>query len=292
VISLTVCASHAPGMERDVAGVEGRAFRRGLDDARRAVEAFRPDLVVLFGVDHRRVFAAVTPTFALVRSARLAAEGTIPNEPLDIRESLVDELAEALVGSGFDLAVCRDVVLDHGFGQPLHRLLGDPSRLPVVPIAVNAASPPLPRARRVIDFGTSVGALLAPRAERVVVLGTGGLSHSPPTLMGDRHDMTELERRAIREAGLAAAAELIDPDWDRRFLEAIGRWDIEALTSIVDRAGTDAGVGANEVRAWLAAAAAGSTHALSTVVYEPVREWITGMAVAIDDAAWLREPGE
>ncbi|MCU1621130.1 MAG: extradiol dioxygenase, partial [Modestobacter sp.] len=41
----------------------------------------------------------------------------------------------------------------------------------------------------------------------------------------------------------------------------------------------EAGVGAHEVRTWMAAVAAGRTP-METVVYEPVREWITGMAVA------------
>jgi 2,3-dihydroxyphenylpropionate 1,2-dioxygenase len=40
-----------------------------------------------------------------------------------------------------------------------------------------------------------------------------------------------------------------------------------------------AGVGANEVRTWIAAIAAGNLP-METVVYEPVREWITGMAIA------------
>ena len=37
--------------------------------------------------------------------------------------------------------------------------------------------------------------------------------------------------------------------------------------------------GANEARTWIAAIAAGN-RPMETVVYEPVREWITGMAIA------------
>ena len=39
-------------------------------------------------------------------------------------------------------------------------------------------------------------------------------------------------------------------------------------------------MGANEVRTWIAAIAAGNVP-LETVVYQPVREWITGMAIAV-----------
>ena len=37
--------------------------------------------------------------------------------------------------------------------------------------------------------------------------------------------------------------------------------------------------GANEVRTWIAAIAAGNLP-METLIYEPVREWITGMAIA------------
>ena len=280
MISCTVCASHAPGMERDVAGTQGKQFRRGLDAARDVIDAFGPDLVVLFGGDHRRAFAQVTPAFALVRGATLVPEGTIPGGPLDIPEDIVDDLAEALLADDFDIAMCRGISLDHAFGQPLHRLLTHPASTRVVPIVMNCASPPLPKAERVIKFGVRVGAFFAARTERVLFIGTGGLSHNPPTLVGDRHDLTEFERRELREAGLEEASKLIKPGWDRRFLDAIERWDVDKLTLMTDGATAEAGVGANEVRTWLAATAAGATQGLRTLVYEPVAEWITGMAVA------------
>jgi 2,3-dihydroxyphenylpropionate 1,2-dioxygenase len=48
----------------------------------------------------------------------------------------------------------------------------------------------------------------------------------------------------------------------------------------VDSAHARAGAGANEVRTWVAAGAAGGGTPVTPVVYEPVPEWITGMAVA------------
>ena len=53
-----------------------------------------------------------------------------------------------------------------------------------------------------------------------------------------------------------------------------------ALTRLVDSAHVQAGAGANEIRTWVAAGAAGGGRPVTPVAYEPVPEWITGMAVA------------
>jgi 2,3-dihydroxyphenylpropionate 1,2-dioxygenase len=281
MIAMTVCASHAPGMERDATGAQGTRFRRGLADVRAAVTAFAPDLVVLFAGDHRRAFAQIIPAFAVVVAGRVSVEGSRAAHPLDVPEHLATSLVEALVTDDFDVAVCRNVVLDHGFRQPLEHLLGGVAAVPVVPVAVNCVSPPLPHGRRVLDLGTRVGEFFAPLDSRVLFVGTGGLSHDPPTLSGTRHDLAEEERRRLRDAGFERASQRIRPEWDNAFLGAIERWDVGELVRMTDTAGADAGVGANEVRTWLAATAAGGSAGVRRVVYEPVAEWITGMAVAV-----------
>jgi 2,3-dihydroxyphenylpropionate 1,2-dioxygenase len=281
MIGLTVCASHAPGMERDRGQREGKAFRLGLLTTRTAITAFDPQLVVLFAADHRRTFAHVTPAFALIQDAELLSHDSRPAERLTIPADLVTALSKELLAHHFDIAHCRGVVLDHGFGQPIHYLLADLASVPLVPIAVNCASPPLPTATRVFSFGQRVGQFLQRRPERILVIGSGGLSHDPPTLVSDRHDLTEDEREEIRVAGLRDASTRIKREWDEAFLDAMKRWDVGALIHMADHATADAGVGANEVRTWIAASASGGGVGLDTLVYEGVPEWITGMAIAI-----------
>jgi 2,3-dihydroxyphenylpropionate 1,2-dioxygenase len=278
---MTLCASHAPGLDRDAAGEYGKEFRLGLAAARHAVQEFAPEVVVLFAGDHRRAFTEISPAFAVAESAQLLAEGSISAEQLSVPVELTRALCEALLADDFDIAVCRGVALDHAFGQPLQHFLSDVSGIPVVPVAVNCASPPLPRARRVSQFGARVGQFFGSVRQRVLFIGTGGLSHNPPTLVGDRYDLTEQERRHLRETGFEAAAKLIKPAWDIAFLEALERYDVDELVRMTDNATAEAGVGANEVRTWLAAAAAGGGHGVATVVYEPVPNWITGMGVAM-----------
>lgn len=282
--TMTLCASHAPGMDRDTAGELGRAFRAGVARARAAVADFDPELVVLFGGDHRRAFSQVAPSFAVALTASLLAEGSIPAQELDVPTGLARELSGALVTAEFDIAVCRGVALDHAFGQPLHHYLPEGSRAQVVPVPINCASPPLPSARRSVAFGEAVGNFFRDLDKRVLFIGTGGLSHSPPSLEDERHDKTEEERRAQIQAGFAEASKRIKPAWDEAFLEAMGRWDVDELIRMADRATEDAGVGANEVRTWLAAAAAGGGRPVTTMAYEPVEPWITGMGVAVSAA--------
>lgn len=283
--TMTLCASHAPGMDRDQAGEFGAEFRKGVRAARERVAEFDPELVVLFGGDHRRAFRTVVPLFAVAYAASLLPEGSIPAQRLNIPTELARDLSAHLVDSGFDVAVCREVELDHAFGQPLHHYLADVAGIPVIPMPIDCASPPLAKARRVIDYGTSVGDFFSSLDQRILFIGTGGLSHDPTSLKGERHDLADDERKAINEAGFERASKLIKPDWDRAFLEAIRRWDVETLVRMTDNATTDAGVGANEVRTWLAAASAGGGRGAAPLAYEPVQKWITGMGVSLSEAA-------
>lgn len=277
---MVVCASHSPGKERDVEQQSGQTFRAALTQAAAEVHRFDPDVVVLFGGDHRRAFRHVVPAFAVVLSATIIAEGPHPAGGLAVPAELARELGEHLLHGGFDIAVCRDVALDHAFAQPIRDLLGGLDAKPVIPVPVNCATAPLPTGRRVAEFGAAVGGFLDGLAQRVLVIGTGGLSHSPPSLEVDTYDLSDEDRARIIAAGMADARTKIRPDWDAEVLQAMSKWDSSALIGLVDDAHARAGAGANEVRTWLAAGAAGGGAPVVAMAYEPVPEWITGMAVA------------
>jgi 2,3-dihydroxyphenylpropionate 1,2-dioxygenase len=277
---LVVCASHSPGKERDVEHAFGRRFRSALTAASERAQRFDPDVVVLFGGDHRRAFRHVVPAFGVALSASILAEGGHPAGDLDVPSEPARRLCEHLLAAGFDIAACRDIKLDHAFAQPVRDLFGDLTAKPVIPLAVNCATAPLPTARRVAAFGAEVGRFLDGVDGRVLVIGTGGLSHSPPSLEVDTYDLSDEDRARIIAEGMADARAKIRPDWDGEVLDAMSKWDVATLIRLVDTAHVRAGAGANEVRTWLAAGAAGGGRPVTPLVYEPVPEWITGMAVA------------
>jgi 2,3-dihydroxyphenylpropionate 1,2-dioxygenase len=113
--------------------------------------------------------------------------------------------------------------------------------------------------------------------KRVLYVGSGGLSHSPPSLEAAAAGLSDAERLAVNEAGRAAARDKIDPAWDQQFLKRVTD-DPESFATFTNDDIVPAGVGAHEVRTLIAAVAAGSTP-MEVVAYEPVPEWITGMGV-------------
>jgi len=264
-------------MLRDSTAEYGHVFRRGVDTAARRVAAFRPDLVVFFGSDHRRAFVDSVPAVAVMAAADGLGDLGSATGSYDVPTELAETLAQALLLQDFDVTVVRKVALDHGFGQTYSQLIGDLPTVPVIPIYLNCATPPLGRPGRAFDLGRAVGAELSGLGRRVLYIGSGGLSHSPPSLVAAAAGMSDEERLAMNEAGREAAKTKIDPEWDTRFLRRIAE-DPGSLAELSAADIARAGVGANEVRTWMAAVAAGNTP-MQTVAYEPVPEWITGMGI-------------
>jgi 2,3-dihydroxyphenylpropionate 1,2-dioxygenase len=196
------------------------------------------------------------------------------------------------------------MTLDHGFVQALDLLLGGIDRVPVVPVMINCGGDLRPPFRRVAALGRAVGeALRGCGGRRVLLLGSGGLSHDPPLpeflrsppevqeriIEGTRYTPELLEQRtdrvhraAIDFAGANSQGLLpLDPAWDGWILDRVLAGDLAALEDLDDaevrRVG---GRGAAEIRNWLAALAAMHVAAGSARVeldyYRAVPELICG----------------
>ncbi len=194
--------------------------------------------------------------------------------------------------------------VDHGTVQPLEKLFGDAISPPVVPIFINAIAAPLGPLRRCRALGTAVGNYLATLDKRVLVIGSGGLSHSPPVptlatapaaaLPRIVHGvpMTSEQRQARQVAVMEAARTFaggqsdlqpLNPAWDHRVLEIIdsGRiaeFDQWSNSSVLHEGGGSA----HEFRTWIAAFAALATagpYQTTVRYYRPVAELIAGFAI-------------
>lgn len=281
--TMTLCLSHAPGFARDKDEEYGLEFREGLREATEMVREFDPTLVVVFGSDHRKAFVDVVPGISVVLSAEGMGDLLSPTGPYDVPTELARELGAFLVAEGLDAAITRHIALDHGFGQMFGELMGSLDAIPAVPIFVNCATAPLAAPSRAVELGEAVGRFFSRLTdERILFLASGGLSHSPPALALVSEAISEEEARALSAAHREAAMDLIRPEWDHDFLANLRSVDTGWTQALTQGDIDPAGVGANEIRTWLAAYAAGGKP-LRTVVYESVRMWVTGMGIAVSD---------
>lgn len=267
-------ASHAPMMlaAREAAPVSQRdRFFDGLDQAVRRVREGRAEAVVVISNEHFTNFFLENFPQHCVGLADVhtgPAEPWLPIEhgPVPGQSEFAHELTRGLLGQGFEPALSHALRLDHGVMTVYHAV--DPTMtLPLVPVLQNCAIAPMLPLRRCHEFGTALGKAIADctAVDRVAVVAAGGLSHS----IGTEH---------VGE---------IDEEFDRWFLDRISANRFDDVLDMEDRELEAAGNGAHEIRSWLTLAGLADRQA-RILAYEPVQEWITGMAVADYDMrdAW------
>lgn len=275
-VTEVLCLSHSPLM-RD-ADAQGQVFRRGLDRARRAVERFDPSLVVVYAPDHRRALGNVVPPWTIVRSAVGYGDFGTSTDPYDVSSTAVETATTHLLNAGFDVAVADELRLDHGFTQPLELLLGGPGAVPTLPVLVNCLVEPYGRLPRMARLGATIAIALSAFEGRVLVIGSGGLSHSPPNLGPEAALLTGPQRERMIHDHLEQAKAAVNPAWDRRLLDRLDEGDVASLSMMTAEEVAQGGTGAEEIRTWIAAASAGPSS-FEVLAYEPVVDWITGMGI-------------
>jgi 2,3-dihydroxyphenylpropionate 1,2-dioxygenase len=272
-----VCLSHSPFMTLPGRSDAGYEYRAAVDEVKKFIGGFTPDVVVMFAPDHMNLLNEVRPPFTGIVTGTTYPEFDIPQMRLNV-PPVAQTLFQDLVGLDVDLAVGEEVAVDHGLGLTLTQLFDAPQLVPLVPVIVNAIGYPLFPVARARTVGEAFGRALAGFDGKVLFIGTGGLSHNPPFPEprpgAKRFDAEE------RKASLATALDYLDPEWDQDLLAKMAAGDRDAFAALSQADIDRRGGGANEVRTWAAAwAAAGSAPATFTS-YELVEEWITGMGVA------------
>jgi len=277
----------------------GGAFLAAAARVAKAVAHQRPDAIVVIGPDHFHAnFYDQMPPFALgVEEAVGFGDFGSRAGPLPVAAGLAWSIREGLADSGFDVSLSYSLTVDHGLVQS-YEMVTAGTEIPLVPLVVNTAAPPLPGMRRCVLLGEALGAAI--RAcrlpARVLILASGGLSHwlpsndpRDPSMAGDRRAALIHGRRDAR--AFAAAREprvramggnpnaRVNVAWDRWFMQQLRTPDLSAVAALSDeQLEHEAGTGGHEVRAWLAGHAA-ARMPLVWDAYEAVPQWITGMAV-------------
>jgi hypothetical protein len=160
----------------------------------------------------------------------------------------------------------EELRLDHSFYSPIERLTPGHD-IPIVPIVLNVAIAPRPSLRRCYDLGRAIGEIIRsrPAAERVAVIGTGGMSHTV----------------GVPEYGF------INPDLDRQFLRLLASNHVEEILDnwTQEWLEKEGGNGMSEIRMWLAMA--------GVVAAPPGRCYCTKQCIpgarAPDSFGWIRK---
>lgn len=183
--------SHVPaiGVALDT-GISGDAYWSpvfaGYETAKAWIADVKPDVVICVYNDHATAFdLRLIPTFALGCAARFvpADEGWGPR-PVPVVEGhpeLAWHMAQSLVLDEFDITIVNDMEVDHGLTVPLSLMFGQVEAwpCPVIPLAVNVVQYPPPTGNRCFNLGKAIRKAVESfdRDLRVVILGTGGMSH-------------------------------------------------------------------------------------------------------------------
>jgi 2,3-dihydroxyphenylpropionate 1,2-dioxygenase len=309
----TICLSHSPfiGLVSPGGTIEADV-RAKLSMLAQDVDDYRPDLIILIGPDHfNGFFYDVMPQFCVGARAEAVGDYNTPAGPMATSEDLAAEFVEAMGREKFDVAISYKMQVDHAFAQPLAALTGSLQAYPVLPVFINAAAPPRPSWARTREFGAALGRFAGARGNRVLIVGSGGLSHDPPVpvikdasaevahiLTGGGRNLPPEARQTRQDRTLKAGEDFVagkgnlrqlNDDWDRAFLAILQSGRLEAFDSFTDDDVTRlAGRAAHEVRTWVAAFAAQSVagpYRMEILYQQPIAAWIVGMAMARAQAA-------
>lgn len=260
-----------PELERETAEVKWAKWNgcmEAIAKLRRKLEAFDPDILIVVGDDqHENMVDDNMPPFSIYMGKEVEASVSLRylNQAKSENRTKyrVDaKLAEALIGGlmdeGFDPAYSKHTRYDGGLGHAFARVLkflSPDAKHRVIPVMINTYYPPAPSAQRCVKFGRALATVLGRFAsqDRVVIIGSGGLSHTK-----------------------------IDEQLDQKFIQALQRNDIDYMCAMPADILVE---GTSEIRNWIVSAAAADRRG-TLINYSPLYRTITGVGCAMGFAYW------
>lgn len=214
-----ISTSHIPAIGIAIAkGQQNDPYWKRFFDGYKKVHSWleekKPDLAIVVYNDHGlNFFLDTVPTFAIGAADKyktadegwgLKTQGEVEGDA-----PLSWHLIESLVENEFDMTICQEMLVDHGFIVPMTLLWGEDVEWPVkaIPLAVNTVQHPIPSARRCYNLGEAICKAVAsyPEDMNVVIIGTGGMSHQ---LQGERAGIINVD------FDLECMEKIIhDPEW-------------------------------------------------------------------------------
>jgi len=260
-----------PELDRETAEVKWAKWKgcmEAIAKLRQKLEAFDPDVLIVVGDDqHENLVDDNMPPFSIYMGEEVEASASLRylNQPKSenrtkyrVEAKLAGALVAGLMDEGFDPAYSKrtryDGGLGHAFARVLKFLTPDATRR-IIPVMVNTYYPPAPSAHRCAQFGVALAKLIDrfPSADRVVVIGSGGLSHTK-----------------------------IDEQLDERFIRALQHNETDYMSAMPASVLVE---GTSEIRNWIVTAAAANCSG-TMVDYFPLYRTRTGVGCAMGFAYW------
>ncbi|MFB0614273.1 class III extradiol dioxygenase family protein [Aurantiacibacter poecillastricola] len=238
--------SHVPAIGGAIArGDQGdpywKPFFDGFPKVREWLNEVKPDVAITFSNDHGlNFFLDKMPTFAVGAAEQYtnADEGWgLPTyKPMQGFPELSWHIINNLVEDEFDPVSCQEMLVDHALSIPFELAWPDADAWPVrvVPIGINTVQHPLPSAKRCLALGRSVHKAVTSWQgnERIVVIGTGGLSHQ---LDGERAGFINKDYDAFCMDSLASDPDAMTRDSIHEIVRLAGTQGVEILNWIAAR---------------------------------------------------------
>jgi Catalytic LigB subunit of aromatic ring-opening dioxygenase len=260
-----------PELENETTEVKRAKWNRcmaAIDRLRQKLESLAPDTVIVVGDDqHENLIDDNMPPFTIFigkeveasTSLRYLNQSRAENRArYRVDDALGVAILDNLMQEGFDPAYSRKTRYDGGLGHAFARVLKfltPDARFAIIPIMVNTYYPPAPSAKRCVQFGKALATAIRAfaQARRVVIVGSGGLSHTKIDEGLDANVIKALETN------------------DQRYLQALE-------SSILIE-------GTSEIRNWIVTAAAADRPG-KMLDYAPLYRTTNGVGCGMGFASW------
>ena len=260
-----------PDLERETTEVKWAKWRgcmEAIATLRKKMEAYHPDVIIVVGDDqHENLIDDNMPPFTLFMGQEVEASVSLRylNQPkaenrtkYRVDAKLAESLISGLMDEGFDPSYSKQTRYEGGLGHAFARVLKfltPEANRSVIPVMVNTYYPPAPSAQRCVNFGRVMAGILkrSPTSQRIVIVASGGLSHTK-----------------------------IDEELDRQFIQALKQNDTDYMGAMPSSILVE---GTSEIRNWIVTAAAANREG-TLVDYFPLYRTRTGVGCAMGFAYW------
>ncbi len=298
-----VAMSHSPMIMTNEAGggEKGQRFLQTAAEMKKYLEDSGADVIVLVSDDHfNSYFYDHMPSFTIgIGECEGWGDWQIPKYNIPVQQDLAKHILNTSLENNVDFAFTLKMKVDHGHTQGIYFLNPD-LKIPVVPIAVNTSAPPLPTMDRCFQIGEVVRKAIESwdNELKVAIVASGGLSHWVPipkidskkqedqsliqVLKNGRQEIELLDEylhtRETRVTRIKSGP--VNEQVDREFLRLVTQRDYAALRNwSAEYIEENLGNGGQEIRNWLVLLGALQSFEASVACYEPIPEWVTGMAI-------------